>query len=81
VTVDLAGSVQSWKNNVEVCDSWLSVKDVSEIVLLPERTVRDFVRRGVLRAYKFGTSQHLRIRKSDVEATFRIVQPKTANEH
>jgi excisionase family DNA binding protein len=46
-------------------DEWLSVDDVARILNMNEETVRKWIRRKELRAYKFG--RDYRIRRDDFD--------------
>jgi excisionase family DNA binding protein len=55
-------------------DEWLSVEDVAQILKMDEETVRKWIRRKQLKAYKFG--RDYRIRRDDFD---RFVQERATD--
>jgi hypothetical protein len=51
---------------------WLVVAQVSELVQLPTKTIRFQISTGVVRAYRFGSSQQLRVAVKDPDRTVLI---------
>ena len=54
-------------------DEWLSVEDVAQMLKMDEETVRKWIRRKDLRAYKFG--RDYRIRREDFDQFVRARGP------
>lgn len=56
-------------------DEWLSVEDVAQILKMDEETIRKWIRRKQLKAYKFG--RDYRIKRDDFD---QFVKERATNE-